>query len=214
MLGISQIEVSFENFSNILVGIAAIITSVVAIYGISTWKKQIISKAEFDLATRLMKSIYDVRSSIEFVRSPIITRNEIALAKTDTESQGDLDQGYKPEYYVQKALYMKRWEMISKSLVNLNTTLLEAKALWGGNLVEEMTSQIFECIKKLDYAIDRHLMAIQYPETKNRVDQVNNQRILASTRGFSEEDGFRKEVNDSIEVVEAFIRPKLRLNIR
>lgn len=214
MLGLTQIGISFENISNVLVSVAAIITSGAAIIGISTWKKQIISKAEFDLATRLIKSVYDLRSSIEFVRSPIITRDEINLAKADVEIQGDLGQGYKPDYWIQKALYVKRWVNVSKSLENFNATLLEAKGLWGGNLVEEKTIQLLNCIKKLDNAIDHHLMAIQYPEACNRVDEVENLRVLASTRGFSEEDGFRKELNDSIAVVEVFIQPKLRISLR
>ncbi len=210
MIELSQVNIDLGIISEFSEIIAAFITSCTAIWGVSTWKKQLKAKAELDLARGLMRSLGQLESSIVSTRIPWQTSNKTMEAELHIQHSEDLHQNFKHEYDVQSALYQKRWEVITKSINNLNNTLFEAEALWGETVIRKADG-LFDCIGKLYRAIDDYLISIQYPETTNKDEYEKCRRIMAIPGGFSGPDEFSDEMNEAIKVIKEYIKPKLRI---
>ncbi len=52
--------------------VSFIIGSYVALVGLSTWKKQIKGRTEYDLAKSALRTVYKAREAILFARNPFI----------------------------------------------------------------------------------------------------------------------------------------------
>jgi len=104
---------------DITTAIVAIIGVGVAIAGLSTWRKQIKGKTEYDLARRLLKSIYKIRDSIPAVRNPFQLAGEIeaALRESRIEPEGTLNYANTKAI---RAVYTMRWNKLRDSVIELN----------------------------------------------------------------------------------------------
>ena len=60
---------------DIIIALAAITTAAVAIYGITSWRRELSGKANFEVARNLAKAIYLLRDEISYCRDPI-TRSQ------------------------------------------------------------------------------------------------------------------------------------------
>lgn len=80
MQALSDAEAWVTLLKDIVTIIALIVSAIVAVPGINAWKEQITGKAEYELAHRLLRSVYQVRDAIRNVGTPILTSGEIAHA--------------------------------------------------------------------------------------------------------------------------------------
>mgnify|MGYP000958666050 CR=1 FL=1 len=213
MFYLFNVKIFIGNVIEIVSALATIIASIVAVIGISTWKKQLIVKAEFDIAKRLMKSIYEIRSAIDLVRRPFQTSDEIEQAKATFMGKSNVTHDDNLEYKIQQAIYFKRWEKLNCSLNSFYSELLEAEALWGNDIIIRTTT-LMTSVNQLRASIDFYLMEINYPETKDREKSPINRRIMISNQGSSIKDEFREQVQESIKLIEDFVKPKLIINKR
>jgi len=76
-----------SDITNVVVAVAAAITAVsavitagIAIYGLSTWRKEMSGKARFQIARKLMVEAIRVREGFSWVRFPI-TASEEAIGR-------------------------------------------------------------------------------------------------------------------------------------
>lgn len=213
MLNLFNTKISVGNVIEIISALAAIIASIVAVIGISTWKKQLIVKAEFDIAKRLMKSIYEIRSAIDLVRRPFQTSDEIEKAKATFMGRRDVTHDENLQYRIQHAIYSIRWEKLNFSLNSFYSELLEAEAFWGNDIITRTTT-LMTSVNQLSASIDFYLMEINYPETLDREKSPINRRIMISNQDSSIKDEFREQVQESIKLIEDFVKPKLIINKR
>ena len=61
---------------DILVGIAAIVTPLIALTGLKNWNRELRGKAAFEVAVGLTKATYKLRDEIKSFRSPMIRADE------------------------------------------------------------------------------------------------------------------------------------------
>jgi hypothetical protein len=111
-----------------LTGSAAVVGAVVAIIGLRAWKRQLLWKANYELAGRLMRSTYSFREAIAWLRSPLVTAGEMAAALKaaglDDQDRTFTDPG-------EELAYQARWRKVIEAQVEFSTAMLEAEALWG-----------------------------------------------------------------------------------
>ncbi|OQY20711.1 MAG: hypothetical protein B6I35_10155, partial [Anaerolineaceae bacterium 4572_32.2] len=67
--------------------LAALVAATVAIMGLRTWRKQLRGKTEYELARRLLRSVYRVRDAIRIVRNPFISSAETVQSMREAESE-------------------------------------------------------------------------------------------------------------------------------
>jgi hypothetical protein len=69
-------SIDIESFQNGILTAVAIGGVLIAWSGLSTWKKQLHGVHEFDLARRILLSVYKIEDGVKNVRSPFLGINE------------------------------------------------------------------------------------------------------------------------------------------
>jgi hypothetical protein len=101
-------NIDWNSLSEIVTGISAIVVAITAVCGLQTWKKQIKGETEYDLARRMLISVYEVREAISEFRNPWQSGVETEHAKKQKSLEGD----YINEAQTQEALYWDRRSLI------------------------------------------------------------------------------------------------------
>jgi hypothetical protein len=147
---------------DIVTGAAAMTVAIVAVKGLSTWKRQLFGNANYELARRLLRATYKLREAIRYVRMPMMSNAEIAEARKaagsevpDTDSRNGTED--------ERITFQARWRKISDALVGFDAELLEAEALWG-RPIRELSEHLLKCVSELSRAIDKSLRGNLTPE--------------------------------------------------
>jgi hypothetical protein len=198
---------------DIITAIVALIAGAVAIYGVIAWKKQLKGKTEYELARRVLRAIYKVRDSIRIVRSPIQTGGEMEEAvKASGISYDPNDRNIHAQ--TQRAVYQLRWKQLSEARSDLQLELLEAEVSWGEEIKEKL-KPLNDCIGKLFATVHLYLDELERPSRRtDEVAEKNREesfRILYWASDNPEEDSFSGRVKNSVEQIETFLKPHLKL---
>jgi len=184
-----------------LVSIAAIVTAVVAIKGLHSWKKEIKGKAEFETARLLLKSIYKTRDNIKACRSPFISGHEYP-----EWYKGPIGNHLpKEEKDARIYLYKNRFNPIIASVQELDLAVLESEALWG-NAVKLKTDKLKACISELKFEIDYEIDNFVSESDINKDDLKSHRHILFSLPDSS----FSEKIDAAITSIEKVILPYLK----
>jgi hypothetical protein len=195
--------------------LAAITAAVVAILGLQAWKKQLRGKTEYELAQRLLKSVYKVRNAFAIVRNPMQSNAEIAQAMRDAKIEGDPLRDQTVKVRSEEAVYQKRWQNVQEAFLELESHMLEAEALWGED-VKKYLQSLNQCAAKLFLNIQRYLQNEQRPpragapydrEAEREIETI----IYSWPADSSDENPFTNEINDVVRQVENFLKPRLKL---
>ncbi|MEV3803351.1 hypothetical protein RI528_07370 [Aeromonas veronii] len=113
---------------DVVLGLCAVGTFVLAVYGLKNWARELKGKADFEVARQFIRAVYKFRDEIDNSRSPMTLANEYPL---------DYDPMNKsPEYKAQALSYVfsNRWKPVVNAVQELEAQALEAEALWGGEV--------------------------------------------------------------------------------
>lgn len=102
----------FPEWVTVIKDFATIVTLLVGLYGINTWRKQLTAKAEYDLARRLLIGAYKVRDELSTI-SVVVSINQKFTGKQLND------------------LFVK----LKANQANLEVEMLEAEAMWGNQAV-------------------------------------------------------------------------------
>jgi hypothetical protein len=189
-----------------LTGTAAITGATVAVLGLRTWKRQLRGNAEYDVTRRLLRAAYKIRDAISRVRQPFMSMGEIGAAVRETARSPQEPRGYN------RAVFEVRWKEALEAGNELKIAELEGEVLWGNSL-KTAIAPLEERVKELSIALSEFL---RYDDKEDLdVAQREIKDEYADTvydRGRPERpDTFTKAVNQSVDQLEAFLRPKLKL---
>ena len=84
---------------------AAITGAVVAIKGLSTWRRQLQGQSEYDLSRRILVSLFQYRDALNSVRNPFMWNNEMP---SPLEGEAKLMTREKIQYYGTSKAYEAR----------------------------------------------------------------------------------------------------------
>lgn len=200
-------RIAWEIIREILTSLSAIVVALVAVLGLSTWKRQMLGKDSFDLAKRVLCAVYDLRTAINHVRRPFHLSDEVTLAKETILSKDGTTREGLTEYEIQEALYSLRWEKINKASNGLSSTLKEAEALWGNEIVN-ITNPLLSSINNLRSSIDKYLINIQHPRSYLADEIIIFMDVVRSTHWNPSEDEFNKQLEETIKKIEDYLRPQ------
>ncbi|MGB2965535.1 MAG: hypothetical protein WBB69_16290 [Anaerolineales bacterium] len=133
---------------DIIVVLSAISATIIAFIGLTTWRKELKGKSEYQLAKEVLKSVYKVRDAFKHVRHPAIFQYEYP-----EEMQNHFDQ-LKSEYEYEGTLqvYEKRWEVMTETFRELEEHHLDAQVEWGSEF-QDVIINLRTCKSDLQIAI-------------------------------------------------------------
>lgn len=172
--------------------IAALTASVVATIGLSSWKKQLRGRADYDLARRYLRAIYKIRDAIKYVRNPFIPIHEMDEARKEDKINEEEWKIYENQ---KRAIYSRRWKKVNEAGSELTLELREAQVLWGSDAVE-IEKDLEECIKKLFVGLKMFI------EGHGRMES----EIIYEGYGKDGKDEFNEALNRAIEKIENYLK--------
>ena len=185
---------------DIIVILSAISATIFAFMGLTTWRKELKGKSEYQLAKEVLKSVYKVRDAFMHVRNPAIFQYEYP-----EEMQNHFGH-LKPEYEYEGTLhvYQKRWEVMTEAFRELEEHHLDAQVEWGSEFKDVITN-LRTCKSDLQIAI---MNMLDHKKDSPEFDSNNaDERSLIQKRLYgSESDNFTKEINSAIKEFEKWLR--------
>lgn len=117
---------------DIVVAISTASMAILAYRGITTWRKELKGKAEYQLAKNVLKAVYKVRDAFKIVRHPFIYSYEYPEKMTD--HSGHLKSEYNYEGTLN--VYEKRFEKLDEAFRDLEEKHFDAQVEWGAQFQE------------------------------------------------------------------------------
>jgi hypothetical protein len=193
---------------DIITGLSALVVAIIAILGLQTWKKQLKGNTEYEIAQRLLRAIYKVREALAWVRNPYQHPSEITQAMEDYAIEGDPIDDPVIKARTEWALYNNRWTKVREAFIECETVALEAEAIWGP-IVKENLKPIQDCAAKLFANIESYIREIEYP-SRNYDASLQNERFKI-IYGIQEDETnfFTIDITVAINKMEEFLKPRL-----
>ena len=191
-----------------ILAIAGVIGSVVAILGLNTWKRQLYGQSEYDLAKRLLKSLYLFREVINNARHPFMQYS--ATPDLPEEKLEQLSRQEK-DWHAQAQAWEKRWEPVAKARADLDTNVLESEVFWGNEIKDKM-AKLSRLQAELLVAIQEHIERTDPrnpDETYHGQDSRRNKEIMYGMSDRSK-DAFLDRMLTSIEDIEVVLKPYIK----
>lgn len=212
-LDINNLTTIITSIKDIILSLVAILTLIVAIIGLTAWKKELKGKSEYQLAKEVLMAVYKVREGFKYVRSAAYFSYE--YPEGSTTPLGDIVEGKKYETY--KYLYENRWKELQKAMSELEVKNLEAQVEWGPENHEKIIS-LRECASELDYQIWNFLEKYRNPEANSCLIEKEDREELAKENKKQRDilydhgprSNFTGQINKALSEFEGWLRPKIK----
>ena len=194
----------FISNKDALEAIAAIVVSVASIYGVTTWKKQLRGKNEYNTAKNILQKSYELQDSIRKARDTAIPSYEL-LNQEKQDGVGRWEKAVNGE----KKLYGERLRLVEKIRNELKVMSFEGRALWGSKTLAEV-----DLLIQSSYLLENYY----YPYYRGKLSARSNRQPANLMRKYeevlfaSEEDNdeFWKAVIARITIIEDKLGSKIR----
>jgi hypothetical protein len=200
----------FEVIKDVVLIVAAAIGSYVALKGLNTWQRQLTGQTEYDLARRILVTLFKYRDAIDQTRHPAMWGDEMPSPPEEEAKEMSFKE---IQFYGSSKAYQKRWNNVQTKKSSLYADLVESEAIWGIEL-KNLFQPIFDLEHELFVQI-RHHIELTNPKTpddhKEAILKLAKEKrdILYSSLG-EENDDFRSELLAAIGKIENFLKPYLR----
>lgn len=191
---------------DVLLGLAAATTAVVAVLGLRKWRQELEGKAQFEVARNLIRATYRLRDEIRTCRNPFYSAHEFpegykgGLGAHSTEE----------ETRAWMHIYKNRWALVWTALQEFDTHTLEAEALWG-SAIRARTDVLRKCVRELNAAIDAVIRdkASGGEDFKDRAFGKEMRSIVAASDD-DDKNVLNQKIGQAINGIEDELRPHLR----
>lgn len=210
-MDIDTIQKYVTLIKDIVTGASALVAAIVAIKGLQTWKKQLKGKTEYEVAQKLLRATYAVREAFAYVRNPFQSSDEIAQAMQEANIEGDSREDPRLQAQTEIAVYQRRWQKVQNAFVELESILLEAEAIWGES-VRENIRPLQKCKVTLYRNIKSYLRRIK--KSPLNIDEESQEKIDDIIFGWGEDfddNVFSNEIRMAVAKMEDFLRPRLKM---
>ena len=193
---------------DVVLTIAGIVGSVVAILGLNTWRRQLYGQSEYDIAKRLLKSLYLFREVINNARHPFLEYSATPdLPKEKLDQLSDKEK----EWYARAQAFEKRWEPVAKARAELDTNVLESEVFLE-NEIKDKVQQIRYSHSELLVAIEEHLERTNpsNPDKNYGGEEAKKNRAIIFGRSDRSKDEFLDKMLTAIEEIETVLKPYIK----
>lgn len=219
-----------EILKNLALGISALITAFVAVQGLDSWRRQQKLKDCDALAKEAFEAAIELRDAVQAGRYPFIGGYipvEKAFIPLDDEPQnsqatvrmGKLNLEFLTK--VESEAYLSRCERVQKALGKLDALKPRSRIYWGKDF-ELVTEPLEGCAANFLHAIEEYLKMLLYEashpdchrnqrwdkESQDWIDSMIRRKDLGRMPSVLENDPFSKQINNDLEKILNFLRPK------
>jgi len=175
--------------------------------GLSTWRKELKGKSEYELAKRVLKSVYKVREAFKHVRSPAIYQYEYPEGMRNHHGHLKPEHNYEGTAYV----YEKRWEKMHEAFKELEEAHLEAQVEWGPEH-QDVIVKLRQRRSELLIAIQQMLERKKDPHSEPRKSEeiAEERSVLEHFGKNSKHDKFTPQIDEAVAEFEKWLRPHVR----
>lgn len=177
---------------NVVISVCAVITVCYVRNGLSSWKNHFNAKTEYDLARRILISVYKYREAIDIIRTPKI---RFTLATNQ-----DIINFYVENY---KTVIEFRRELLSNAFESIVHWNFELKPIIDKLVVVE---------KGIEIMLVPYLSVLSIknkPDNDNKIE--TKIEIELQAKPGSNDDEISKKINPLFKDIEGFLKPKLVL---
>ncbi len=193
---------------DIILSIAAITTSIVAIVGLTSWKREMKGSADFDVARAFIRSAYKLRDELRMARSPFYSNAEYPEGYSDNLMEQSPQDAAKAWAYA----FQNRWKPVSEAVLEFEAQAIEAEVLWGGD-IKTHANELKQCAYNLRAAMEAFVSNKASGGENFKSDQVFAKKVKSDVMLIKEtENELSKAITTSIQKLETYIRPKLKHN--
>ncbi len=193
---------------DVVVAAAAAFAAYFAYLGLSTWRRELKGKSEYQLAKDVLKSVYKVREAFKHVRHPAIYQYEYPEGMTD--HHGHLKQENKHEGTAH--VYEERWKKMDEAFSELESYHLDAQVEWGAEF-QDVIKDLRSCRATLLVTIQEKLYRMKnpYDGADRSVEEAKEERsVLYHIGEDSKHDSFTPEINAAVGKFEEWLRPHIK----
>lgn len=187
-----------------IVGIAAIITVFLAFVGLNTWKQQMKGGKSFEIAQKIMNSVYRIKYDFNAVRNPAIMQHEYPDELTNSEG---VMKGHLKDEHIYEGnahVYRERLRPLMNDIVLLEEHVINAAVIWGSGYLE-IIIPLRKCLAKLRMAIQDHLELKREPSlTEEALGRKRGdiKKIIYNVDGNPQYDTLTCKINEAISFFE------------
>ncbi len=192
---------------DVLLGLAAATTAVVAVIGLKNWSRELKGKAEFEIARNMIRATYKLRNELQICRSPFYSAHEFPEVYNGMSRTASAEEEAKAWIHI----YKNRWAPVWAALQEFDTYTLEAEALWGVT-VRAKTDEMRQCVKEVNIAIDAVIRDKASSGEDFKCDREYGKQmrsIVAASRDDAQNE-LSQRIGKAINGIEEQIRPHLR----
>jgi hypothetical protein len=197
---------------DIIQSLSVIIASVVAIYGISSWRREATWKRKYELAEEVLALFYECKEKFQIIRSPAghsLEGNTRKRADNETPDETQrLDNAY---------VFIERYEREKESFIKLWSLKFRFMTIFG-----KEAGQPFDEIRKILYSIffAASKLGQRYWKDQGRKNfsEIEFQRHLKAMQeneniiwaSFDENDKIASQVNECIAKIESYCEASMQ----
>lgn len=182
--------------------------AIVAVKGLSTWRRQLKGQSDYNLAKDVLINLYKYRDALFFVRHPLLTGAELQLPENVDEKELKYAEA---NYLRTVTAYQNRWDKVVEVRSKLQANIVEIEALWNADLALHL-KKIFAHEQDLMFNISCFLRVKNpsiYEEDKKFDREHLDSKMLYDTLK-DETDTFRAAFKNTLTPLEDALRAKLR----
>lgn len=188
-------------FFDVLESIGVIITCIVAIWGINSWRKEARWKRKYELAEEVLAYAYESQQAIRFIRDPIGFQSEGSSRKI-----GDNETPEETKIYNQAYAVRERYNGNNTALKKLYSLKYRFIAIYGKEYAQHF-DKFPQVIRKIFHASD----LIAYVNLgKYGDDRVLNTKVLRENTAIlyaaiveKKEDKIEQEIQEAVDKIES-----------
>ncbi len=192
---------------DIVLGLCALGTVSVAVYGVKNWARELKGKTDFEVSRHLIRAVYKFRDEVDHSRSPMTLPNEFP------ENYDPLNKSSEHKAKSWSYVFTTRWKPVVEAVQELDVQALEAEALWGSEikkLVLDLRRNAPLLRTGMQAVVNNEMHDNEIFDCNPDLAKQMNSRVWKSM--LDESDEITVAINSAVEKLENYVRPHLKRN--
>jgi len=197
---------------DLMVGLSAVAATLLAFQGVNAWRRQLKGTAEYQVARKVLKTVYAVREALIETRARFTFPSEWAGRAPEASGAEEF------AVLIAAQSYRERLARLGRARAELSLVQQEALALWS-EPAKEALEEVFGVIDELFATYDQYFDVeiararrkdLEGVEEERDADSLVMNRLLYSRPELDGRDPFGKKIAKAVGRAEEFYRARLK----
>lgn len=187
---------------DMILAFAGAFTAYAACYGVTTWRRELMGRTEYEQARRLIRSVYKTRDSFWSLRNPFISGGEFPEEYWQTMGEESPDKKFRAHSYI----YENRLKPFREAFQELEAESLEGEVIWGGEIEDQM-KKFRQCRSIYMHSLQMYLESIRSGRDLTSESEREFRRNVSAPP--TSDDRLSIKFREAVVGLEAIVRPHL-----